>query len=303
MSKNLSEIFSAPTGELDLVGSLVGVRLYTSNNLKRKYLIAMGKTSKTMPILKTIKSLMDRKILTPIYSTDKLLKSLRKKQPIQIRGFAGLVTGEKDIYIFVETDANIFGFTSNDDLASVTIHELIHFFSDFHAREFFNVFKDDLKKYYNFYFSKLLSCNESKINNKNLNDLVEFIHFKLEPNPFALSNQTLKKYYDMISETYRESSTLDEDVFNAKLTQLIVLIKVIQKLVQAGSTEYISRAVVAYKEIASPLYTAYRYSTGIDVLKSKILCFQELWSTSEVIAVPSISKRPNPNVYKAIGKL
>lgn len=303
MPTTLSELFAAPRGELQVVTKLMGVSLFTSDTLKRNYLVAMAKTGKTAPVFKTISDLLQKNILTPVYSTDKILKSIRKKQPVQVRDFAGLVTEDKKIYIFVETDANIFSFTSNDDLATVTIHELIHYISSFYPKEFYSIFKNDLEDFYRFYYTKLLSCNPSDINKKSIESLVNFIHFNLEANSFIISNNLLKEYYDIISETFKSSSTLSNERFSLVVTEIMVFIKVLQKLAEVGASENFIKVIQTYKHIISPLYTTYKHVKAVNPMDAKSLCFQELWSTSEVIAIPAMVKDINPKVYRAINKL
>jgi hypothetical protein len=303
MPENISELFAGARGDVYQVVRLSGTPLYSSDTLQRNYINAMAKTGKTIPIVNTIKGLMDRGILTPVYSTDKLIKSLAKLQPVQIKGFAGLVTHDKKVYIFVETEANIFSFTSNDALATVTIHELIHYMASYHLRDFYNIFKNTLEEFYVMYFTKYLSCDPKKLSGSKLTDLVKFINFKLEPNAFQIPNVVLKQYFAKIITTFKDASTLEEDEFNKKVTNIIVLIKILQKLALSGSTQYFTKAVMTNKEIVTPLYVAYKHMLGVDPMSAKNLCFQELWSTSEVIAIPAMVKTPNQNVYKAIKKL
>ena len=294
----LSELFAAPRGDIRTVTKINGIGIFTSSELKERYLLAMGKTDKSIPIIKTITKLLQDGTLTPVYSTHKLLQSIRKKQPIQLRGFAGVVLNNKNIYIFVETDANIFSFTSNEDLATVTIHELIHYISASDSKDFYNIFKEDLENFYEFYFTRLLSSSKSDVK-----DLVNFIHFNLESNPFNISNSLLREYYDLIFSTFKDTSTLSEEAFTKIVTDLIVLIKLLQKLAESGSTQFFAQTAVAYKYIISPLYVTYKHTKSVNPMEAKTLCFQELWSTSEVIAVPSMIKLPSPKVYKAINKL
>jgi hypothetical protein len=297
----LNELFAAPKGDLQTIDKIAGVPIFTSNELKRNYLMAMQKTGKTTPIYKTLERLVEKNTLVPVYSTDKALKSIARRQPVQIRNFAGMVTESKKVYIFVEADANIFSFTSNEDLATVTIHELIHYMASFHLRSFYNIFKGDLQEFYKFYFTTLLNCNN--VQPKKLNALVEFINFQLETRALNIPNSILKKYYELLTLTFKDESSLDQYKFNDLVTELIVFVKILQKYVAAGSAQYLGKAAASYKHIVSPLYVAYKNVLGVDPMRAKNLCFQELWSTSEVIAIPAMVKTPKANVYKALSKL
>jgi hypothetical protein len=297
----LNELFSVPTGELKTIDKIAGSPIFTSNKLKNNYLSAMKKTGKITPIFNKIEKLVENEILVPVYSTNKILKSITGKQPIQIKDFAGMVTESKKIYIFVEADANIFSFTSNEIIATITIHELIHYMASFQLRSFYNIFKNDLQEFYKFYFTRILNCQD--VQQKKLKSLVEFINFKLEPISLNMSNSMLKKYYDMIIFTFKDETTLNEYKFIDIVTELIVFMKIIQKYVLSGSMTQIGKTASAYKHIVSPLYVAYKNTLAVDPMRAKNLCFQELWSTSEVIAIPAMVKTPKANVYKAINKL
>jgi len=304
MSKSLKELFSAPTGELKPVTLIFGRPVFTSENLKKKFLLAMQKTGKISPISNTLEKLISNETLIPVYSTDKLISSIMRRQPVQMKGIAGLMSPQdKKIYIFVEDDANIFAFTSNNAIANVTIHELIHFFSFFHSREFYNIFKDDLAKFYIFYFTRIFNCDISKINIKSINQITQFINFKLEVAGLNFSNNLLKQYHQLLIDIFKPHSNYGDKEFTERVNMVIVLVKIVQKLITSGGAQYIEKTVDRFDSITSPLYVAYKYSFGINPMTAKTLCFQELFSTSEVIAIPAMVKTPNQNVYKALGKL
>lgn len=301
MARKLNEFLAVPRGELEPVSMFYGTPIFTSQKLKDKYLLAMQKTGKTSPIANTIEKLINNKTLTPVYSTDKILKSLMKKQPLKIKGVAGLLSDDKKIYIFVETETNIFSFTSNDALATVTIHELIHYFSSLYLRDFYNIFKSDLERFYGFYFTRFFSCDLSKITKTDITTITKFINFKLERSDLNFSNQMLKQYYNLLTEIFKPSSTLEN--FDAKVTSLIVLMKLLQKLIHSGATHAIENTIDKFEYIITPLYVSYKQVFGVNPMIAKNLCFQELWSTSEVIAIPAMVKTPNKNIYKALAKL
>ena len=298
--EKVNELFAAPVGDIKLVGKIDNIPVFTSSSLKERYLDSMGKTDKTIPIFKTITKLVNDGTLIPSYSTHKIIQSLRKKQPVEIRDVAGMVYGGKVIYIFVEAQSNIFSFTSNNDLATITIHELIHYMAGQYLKSFYNIFKDDLESFYNFYFCKLLNCDMQKSNS---NNLVKFINFNLEKRPFSIPDQLLKEYYTLISDTYKDISSLDEKDFIKIVTEVIVLIKLLQKLMESGSTQYFLQILTKFKHLITPLYVAYKHTKAVNPMAAKTLCFQELWSTSEVVAVPAMAKMPSPKVYKALSKL
>lgn len=298
--KQITELFAAPRGELQLVVNFSGIKIYTSSKLKQSYIKAMAKTSRTAPVVSTIIKLITNGELFPCYLTKKILDSILKKQPPEFKGYAGTTMG-KYILVYVEADSNIFGFASNNELSITTLHELIHKSSNKFTRPFFELFKKELVEYYSYFWDEVFSLKVNSIDKKKVEDIVRYIFFEIEKK--GPSNDKLINYHKMLTETLKPITTLDEKTFETYIQQYIVLIKIIWKAMESKAPNLIYKAGVANKHIITHLYGAYTNTFGIHVKHIKEFCYQELYAPSEVISVPALIKRPDQKVYKLINKL
>lgn len=305
MTENLSEFVTIPRGKLEPVATFSGKSFFTSDVLKKQFIMAMKKSSRGGPIIKQIETLVDKSVIIPVYKSKSIIKAILKLQPIQFSGIAGAaVPDKKVVYVFVETSANIFSLSKNDALASVTIHELIHLLSFVKPKIFFETFKVDLRKFYKFYFSRLLNCDENKVPDAKVNKLIEFLYWKIEHRKYlALTNKEIREYATLVFNTFKDTSSLDEETFSKLVSEYFITLKLILKLEAYGKGHQIINVAMAYKHIITPFYTAYKDVFTIDPLKKNQFVYQELFVPSEVISMQAITKTPSPTIYKAINKL
>ena len=298
--KQITELFAAPRGKLQLVMNYGGVKIYTSSVLKQNFVKAMIKSSRTAPIVSTMVKLMGKGEFIPCYLTDRIIKSILKKQPPEFKGFAGQTLG-KYILVFVDNDTNIFGFASNNDLSITSLHELIHKASNKYPKQFLSTFKQELTSYYKNYWSQLFMTERNGLDDKTVQRMIAFIYKNTERN--IPSNKILIEYHRMLLETFGDISTLPPDKFKKLVTDYIVLIKITFKAMTSSAPSLIVKATYANRHIVAPLYTAYKTTFGINVRHIKELCYQELYAPSEVISLPALIKRPSQKVYKMVNKL
>jgi len=296
----ISELFAAPRGDLKIAANFGGVKIYTSTVLQQNFIKAMVKTSRVSPIVPTLIKLMQKGEFIPCYLTDKILKTILKRQPPEFKGYAGLTLG-KFILTFVDNETNIFGFTSNNELSVTTLHELIHKASNKNPKLFYQTFKTEFTLFYNFYWSRVFSVERSGLGVKETQNLVEFIYFTTESGD--RSNKALSTYYRKLLETFQDITTLNKEELDKLVTQYIILIKIIWKAMSSSAPTLIEKAVFANRSIIVPLYTAYKTAFGINVKSIKELCYQELYAPSEVISLPALVKRPSAKVYKMVNTL
>lgn len=292
----IMELFAPPRGQLELVVKMGGINIYTSPTLKQNFIKAMAKTSRVAPIVKTLEKLINKGEFFPCYLTDKISRSLLRRQPPEFKGFAGTTFG-KYILVYVENEANIFGFASNNELSITTLHELIHRASNEFPTQFLNMFMSELTIYYHFYWSKIFSLEQKKVDVKKIKEIISFIY------RFKRDNKGLVTYHKLLTEAFKDASTLEAQVFDKLVQQYIVMIKIIWKAMDSHTPDLIEKTTYANRHFISPLYTAYKMTFGINVKHMKELCYQELYSPSEIIAIPALVKQPNPKVYNIVNKL
>lgn len=294
------EMFAAPRGNLDLVVRFGSVDIYTSNILKKNFIKAMSKTSRIAPVVGTIEKLIDKHELIPCYLTDKIIKTLLKRQPPEFKGYAGTTFG-KYILVYVDNDTNIFGFASNNDLSITTLHELIHKASNKYPKQFLNTFMQDWILFYHFYWCKIFSLDSKKINIRDIKEIITFLYNTTENK--SRENKDLVSYHKLITEKFKDATTLNEDLFNKIVQDYIVLIKIVWKGMSSHAPNLIEKAVFANRQLIIPLYSAYKITFGINIRHIKELCYQELYAPSEVISLPALVKLPDKKVYNIVNKL
>ncbi len=298
--KQITELFAAPKGNLQRVINYGGVTFYTSPMLKQKFIKAMAKSSRSAPVVSTILKLMQKQEFVPCYLTDKILKTLLRKQPPEFKGYAGITVG-KYIYVFVDNDTNIFGFASNNDLSITSLHELIHKAAGKFKMRFLSTFKSELITYYKNYWEQLFSIKRNGLNDKVAYEIITFMFNNTRGG--NRSNKALSEYYKMLINKFKDITTLDQNELQKLVTSYIVLIKIIWKGDMAGLPSLIEKAVFANRHIIVPLYTAYKTSYGINVKHIKEMCYQELYDPTEVISLQALIKRPSQKVYSIVNKL
>lgn len=297
----ITELFAAPRGTLRLVVNWGGIKIYTSATLSQNFIKAMSKNSRVAPVVKTVVKLMSSGEFVPCYLTNKILKTLLKRQPPEFKGYAGQTIG-KHILVFVDNETNIFGFASNEDLSITTLHELIHKASNKFPSVFLSTFKSELTTFYKNYWSQLFSVKRDGLDDKQVQKIIELVYRKTER--FDRSNKVLSEYYNLLTDTFSNGvSTLGKEELNKLITQYIVLIKIVWKAMGSNAPSLIQKAVIANRHIIAPLYTSYKNTFGINVKYIKELCYQELYAPSEVISLPALIKRPSQKVYKLVNKL
>lgn len=302
---DITELFAIPTGDLKPAGGFAGKVFYTSSDLKRKYILAMMKSSKGSIISAKINELVKRGIITPVYKSKSIIRAIFKLQPIEFEGIAGAAfPSTNTVYIFVETGANMLSFNSNNAIASVTLHELLHLLSFTKGDLFFSTFKGDLEKFYKFYFCKLLSCNESKVDNSEFNKLINFLYWDVEKSKsFIIADKDFLIYHEHVYKAFKEATTLQPEHFNELLRTYFVALKLIQKMEGMGQGHNIIKIATTFKHIFSPFYVAYKYVFGIDALKENQFVFQEMFAPSEVISLQTLASSPSNKIYQALKKL
>jgi len=298
--KKVNEIFAAPRGDLKIVANFGGIKVHTSQTLVEKFLKAMSKNSRTAPIASVLLKLIQNKEFMPCYLTDKVLKTLLRKQPPEFKGYVGMSMG-KYIFVFVDNDTNIFGFASNEQLAITTLHELIHKSAEKFPKQFYQTFIPELTLFYKNYWANIFSLQKDKIKDKDIQNIIEFLFNTTENN--KRNNSVLSTYNNMLLNLCVNITTLNNKQIQTLIKEYIVLIKLIWKGMDSNNPTLIEKVILDSRHLINPLYHSYKNSFGITVKHIKELCYQELYAPSEVISLPALIKQPNPKIYKLIKKL
>lgn len=293
----LSEIFAGPSGTTTVAATFFGVKLYTSDKLKRNFIIALSKTGRAAPAWRGIQKLVKDGTITPVFLTKGIIKFLLKRKPPGLEGDMGWTVGDK-IYIFVDNHANIFGFASNDELAIVTLHELVHLFAIKYPKKFLGTFKNELIDFYKEYYAVYFSADPRKINDNDIFRLLVFMLFKLK-----MTNALLMEYHQLLKDTIGPHTTLTPELFERNLTNFIILCKLVLTYEAQGLFTGVAKAVRALANVTKPFRTAYEKVFGIRWSSQIPLFYQEIYNPHEVIAIVTFLKKPNAKIFRIINSL
>jgi len=286
MEKNIQELFSLPMG-LKQVANIEGMKLYSSDKLKKAYLISFSKSGRGKPIYDNIESMIDKNLIVPCYLSKNLFKLFKHKitsgSNKSIMGFYYL--HDKRVYVLIDNNMNIFGSASNDLLVSTTMHECMHLFAGRHRSKFLSIFKPVLKKFYENVFTDIFKLKSPM----NTEKIIDFI-IKFENDTPKVINKELSNYFRLLEKEMADITSLSEKEFRKVLTDYIVSIKI-----SMTSFPVFVKVYRKYVHIFAPLHGAYEKTFGKRNKYTSV--FQELYSPSEVICVLS-EMAPTTSIIK-----
>lgn len=287
--KNITELFAPPIG-LRAITVFGSMKLYTSKSLKKNYIKAMNKTEKLKPVIRNVSKLIENDIIVPAFMTKGIVRTFVyrmfnldrarsadqyfKKEFKNVYGF--YESGSKKIYLLISNNINIFGITSNDLLANLTVHESAHMLAAKKPRKFMSTFRDDLMKYYTYYFNEVLSLKGNC--SKTILFIIQMMFNRFERGK-DISNKDLVAYHSMLMK-FKSRSQLEDGEFDRRVRDYIVAVKLFVK-----STSVFIRNMNRYMQLLLPLEHAYKKAFG--GYDAGNLVIQELLFPSEVIAVAS----------------
>jgi len=279
----LNEIFVVPIG-LKVVTKIDGQKLYGSEKLNNKFLLALSKSGRVADSLEKMRDLVRKKQIIPCFMGKSLFgfitrKVFSPKASKTIIAFYEPVKTKK-IYVLLDNSVNFLTFTSNSLMATLTIHELMHMFADRKPGAFFNVFKSELVGYYKDVWKTIFSLDEKKIDNKRVEDIVWFLFKKFERSMGKITTKELLVYYKLLDLSFSPITTLDKKQFESQLKSYIVILKL---FLTDFTTFY--RVAKKFLHILNPLYMSYKTTFNIKNLNT--LAVQELLYPSEIAAIIS----------------
>lgn len=280
--EQLDEVFAFPVG-LKPVINIDGEYLYGSDNLNKKYIKAIEKSSARM-YTKMFSALVDRKVIIPCFLSKGIFGFITWKifAPAGIKNIMGFYEPEKTnkVYILVSNNANLFAHINNEFMATLTIHELMHRLARNKPAKFMSLFNSDLETFYEALWRDLFSV-DSKVNIKSdVSKMVKYLMNKMESASMGIGTTDLLVYQKALEDTFAPVTTMPEEEFKRKVTDYVVICKIYLK-----DINLFFRAQDDYRHILIPIYNAYREAFNEKNLQT--VCIQELLFPSEVIAIYS----------------
>lgn len=288
--EELEELFAIPIG-LELEATVDGLKLYSSQRLKESFLKSLGSSGRVTKYFNQIEKLvLDKKILVPCYLSKNLYRLFKHKvfgsaEDKSALGFYHTV--QKRVFILIDNNTSAVGTAKNDFIASTTIHECVHLYSDRMRSKFISLFKDELERYYISCFSAIFSLNKKP----DVMPIINFLSkFEYDRSIIKLNNQLIE-YYNLLEKQLKKHTVLKEVEFINRLKGLIVCVK----LSLTDFSNFI-RMYRYYRIFFESLDRSYKVAFG--KRNTVTTPYQELSSASEIISVLSEIYPGHPKIVK-----
>lgn len=277
----LQEFFSVPYG-LEVVAKIDNTEVYGSKSLNIAFLKSISETQRSKPLFDTINKLVWEKRIIPCWKSKNILNLIKYKlfaEHHEKTSVAVFYPITKKIFVLIDNNINKFGFSSNDWLAQITIHELCHLLSNLNPSAFLKTFKPIFDLFYSQYFTLVFELTKKP----DVNKFISFIFNEIENGGNSLN---ILKYFSLISAITKESELPEVEVTKLKL----LYIKFI-RLVITNYPLFIKERSNFYVLI-SLLKESYKKLVGSEINKVSSFYYQELLYPSEVIAIMSEMNSP-----------
>lgn len=283
---NLQEVFIMPTN-LKLRATMNNQKLYGSKKLDASYLKALSKSGRTKPYISKFEKLVDKKIIRPCFIGAKRVagfyawKIFGESTSKHIMGC--FYPKSKQIYILINNQSNWFGYTSNNFLAKLTVHELMHRTAFMSGMSFISKFGDELGDFYGELWSEIFSIKKKKLRKNTVLPIVGFLFKNFELSK-GFSRSSFTKEQVLLKRELFPLSNMLEDEFDRKLRKYMEV-----QILFLGDTKRFYQLKGDYEEILWPLYLAYKRAFNEKNLTT--MAIQELFAPSEVMCIYSEKSR------------
>jgi len=292
MPENLQELFAPPVG-LKLVDIVDGMKLYSSANMMKKFLLAFEKSSRGKDKVQLIDKMMSKGLVVPCFKSKGIFRFLKHKAfgSADSKAIMGMYHLEsKRVYVIIDNNSTVFGTSSNDELVSTTLHEVMHLCAGRDMKGYLKIMMPTLQQFYSEAFSKIFSLKTVP----NIDKIIYHISTYEEPRRVN-TNKKLTEYYNLLFDTFANNTQLDGKEFRLQLQNYIVSMKIFMI-----SFESFVKSFTRWRGMFLELNNAYINTFG--KRNTYTTPFQELVSVSEVACVMAEMKSSDPMV-KSILKL
>ena len=286
----LDEAFGILPTSLNLVDEVEGQKLYSSDELKMKYLSAIKKQKMLQPIMNNIEVLVRRGVISPCFISSGVIKYLFHKSfaneiDKMTMGFYHPVKNK--VYIVMDNRTSFMVWMSNKKLSEVTIHELMHYAAQNERYIFTDAFSRMTETYYIEFFKLWRNIT---MNNREARQLYTFLYETFEWK--TVNTSSVYKYGAKLEDVLMDSVSDDEE-----RTQTVIDLVSNVKTFLMNPVSFMNSLQTSRKtrEMVIALYKAYEY---IGIKKPDTTPIQELVYPSEIASISSV--KPSKEHYATV---
>jgi len=278
--ENLEEFVALPIGLGKKIGSLNGLDFYSSEKLQLRFLETMRLNGRLKPVFPVLERLVKKDKITPAFINKNIFRylSYRFGPRVSTKNIAGMyIPDQKRIIILMDNNTKL-GFTNNDFIALLTMHEAVHMAAQENPSGFMSTFRGDLEDYYFEVFKNIFSLKIKK-KPKEIKDVVQYIFKKIEMRK-KMSSKLFINYFNMLVNTFSKYTNLERDKFEIAVRDWVVCVKLFWT-----NPMVVYRNSKTFAHVLGPLAHAYKTLWG--KVPQENFFVQEIGTPSEIIAVRS----------------
>jgi hypothetical protein len=277
------KLFIPDRKNLEPISDIMGVKLYTSDKLKKDYIDSIKNSKFGNSIGSPIEKLVKSGEIIPCWLNKRLfsLTIFKLFSSSPTKNIAGYYFGDKKkVYIIIDNNINFFTHASDDQIAKITIHETLHMMAFKNSKKFYSIFKKNLIEFYDNYFDDVFELDDKQVDTE---EVVDYL-IKLQNRPYH-TNADIIEYGNIIKETYIGNSKLKKEEFNGVLFNFLSAVKIIV----SNPMSFLRTAKKFDLIIGHPLKLSYKITFKQSPPNDNIY-FQEIITASEIISVASEMK-------------
>lgn len=289
MDDYLNELFAPPI-DLKPVYKISSTTFYSSDKLKEKFIFSFKKSSKGSHVSSEVHKLVEKGIIIPCYKSKNLLSFIKHKLTKGVHKYimAFYAIGDKKVVVIIDNSATVFGTSSNNEIASTTIHECMHLSAGRNISKFVQIFYPKLRSYYSAFFTDYFKLQTPQP--KKIDEYIKYM-IQFEKRGAMYANKNLTNLYKLLETLFASNSNLDNQDFQVRLTNLIVATKLF--IVSMSS---LMKNMRKFSMVFTSLNRAYFKAFGEK--NQYTVPIQEMISLSEVACVLSEMKPKDPVIKK-----
>jgi len=281
---------------LSVVDTVEGQKLYSSEALRKKFVMAIANQKILAPVTEKINNLIERQIVIPCFASGNVIRLIGHKffSDQMSKAILGFYFNKKNkVYVMLDNHVKFLFFMSNKNLSSLTMHELMHYASWNLRLSFFNLHKDTFRTFWRYFYKLQLDLNLPN------NYIDAFVVHMLKSFEYPLnpSKNFLVNFANLMFEAFKVGIP-DEDRREKEISHILATVK----LYVTDPNSFIRHLSSGNSVVVGVVRNLQKAYKSLKIRSPNTLAIQEFIFPSEVICIQS-QNRPNSKHYATIKAL